>query len=80
VFNALEPNVPRWNQVTKPPYLTIGFIMGYRDELAPQTAVWIQDQAGAFVKTVYVSGFSGNAKMKQVDLPVYADKSNRKEI
>ena len=46
----------------------ISFHLGFMDELAPQTAIWIEDQEGHFVKTVYVSGFAGNAKEKQVTL------------
>jgi hypothetical protein len=80
VFNALRPGVVQLNAELKPPYITIDFILGYKDELAPQTAVWIQDQAGNFVKTVYVSGFSGFAREKQIDLPVYADKSKFADV
>ena len=53
----------------------ISFHLGFQDELPPQTAVWIEDEKGAFIKTVYVSGFSGYAKEKQVDLPIWANKS-----
>jgi len=80
VFAALRPDVGQLNVELKPPFITIDFILGYKDELAPQTAVWIQDPAGNFVKTVYVSGFSGFAREKQVDLPVYADKSKFADV
>jgi len=80
VFNALRPGFDSSSAGLKPPYLSIDFILGFKDELAPQTAVWIQDQAGAFVKTVYVSGFSGNAREKQVDLPVYAERSKFSDV
>jgi len=53
----------------------ISFHIGLQDELAPQTAVWIEDEDGNFVKTVYVSGFSGYAKEKQVNLPIWAHDS-----
>jgi tetratricopeptide (TPR) repeat protein len=80
VFAALRPEVDSLSGELKPPYLAVDFILGYKDELAPQTAVWIQDPAGGFVKTVYVSGFSGFAREKQVDLPVYAEKSKFADV
>jgi hypothetical protein len=54
------------------PIVVVDFLLGFRDELPPQTAVWIEDAQGNFLKTVYVSGFSGNAKGVQVVLPEYA--------
>jgi tetratricopeptide (TPR) repeat protein len=50
------------------PLVEIDFVLGYCDELAPQSAVWIEDGAGNYIKTIYVSGFSGFAKEKQVNL------------
>ena len=58
------------------PFLAIDFVIGFRDELPPQTAVWIEDKKGKFVKTVYVSGFSGFAKEKQANLSDWAESSN----
>lgn len=58
------------------PVVTIDFVSGFRDELAPQIAIWIEDAAEKHVKTVYVSGFAGNVKGKQVTLPVWAAISN----
>ena len=43
--------------------------------MAPQSAVWIEDKNGNFVKTVYVSGFSGHAKEKQANLTDWAKAS-----
>jgi len=80
VFDILRPGVDQLNDELKPPFITIDFILGYKDELAPQTAVWIQDQAGNFVKTIYVSGFSGFAREKQIDLPIYAEKSKFADV
>jgi tetratricopeptide (TPR) repeat protein len=54
----------------------ISFHLGFMDELAPQTAVWIEDMAGQFVKTVYVSGFAGNAKEKQITLQSWGKASD----
>ncbi len=55
------------------PFVSIDFVLGFRDELAPQVAVWIEDASGAHVKTVFVSGFAGNVKGRQVTLPVWAE-------
>ena len=54
----------------------ISFHLGFMDELAPQTAVWIEDREGHFVKTIYVSGFAGNAKEKQVTLRSWGEASD----
>lgn len=76
VFDELNPNVKRIDiSKYKTPILIIDFIMGFTDELAPQTAVWVEDKDGKFIKTVYVSGFSGYAKEKQVNLPRWAQSS-----
>jgi len=58
-----------------PNTVTITFHLGFRDELEPQTAVWIEDNDGGFIKTVYVSGFSAHAREKQVNLPIWSAKS-----
>jgi len=55
--------------------VAITFHLGFLDELAPQTGLWIEDANGAFVKTLYVSGFSGYAKEKQVNLPDWSKSS-----
>ncbi len=57
------------------PAAVVSFVLGFHDELAPQTAVWIEDAKGAYVRTLYVSGFSGHAKQTQVDLPFWAHSS-----
>lgn len=57
------------------PVVVVDFLLGFRDELEPQTAVWVDDGTGAFVRTLYVSGFSGNAREKQVNLPEWAQAS-----
>jgi hypothetical protein len=53
----------------------IRFNIAFQSDIAPQTAVWIEDAGGNFVKTLYVSGFSGKAKEKQIVLPAWAGKS-----
>ena len=49
----------------------IRFNIAFESDLPPQTAVWIEDAGGNFLKTLYVSGFSGHAKEKQVVLPAW---------
>lgn len=51
------------------PGVEVSFDLAFRDELAPQTAVWIENARGGFVRTLYVSGFSGFAREKQENLP-----------
>ena len=57
----------------------IRFNIAFESDLAPQTAVWIEDAGGNFLKTLYVSGFSGQAKEKQVVLPGWAGASKFRE-
>ena len=57
------------------PAVVVDFDLGFRDELAPQTAVWIENASGDFVRTLYVSGFCGHAREKQVDLPRWSKAS-----
>jgi hypothetical protein len=56
--------------------VTIDFVLGFQDELPPQTAIWIEDASGNFVKTLYVSGFAGFVKERQITLPIWAQASN----
>lgn len=76
VFDALRPQVDRVDlSQHQRPYVVIDFVLGFKDELAPQSAVWVEDKDGNFIKTVYVSGFSGYAKEKQINLPIWARSS-----
>ena len=76
VFDRMRPAIKRFDlSQYQPPVLAIDFILGFRDELEPQTALWIEDRKGNFVKTIYVSAFSGHAKEKQVRLPKWANSS-----
>lgn len=81
VFDELEPPVEHidLNQY-KRPFVVVDFVLGFKDELAPQTAVWVETADGAFVKTIYVSGFSGHAKGKQVNLPMWANASKFADV
>jgi hypothetical protein len=58
------------------PIVAVEFVLGFRDELAPQTVVWVETPGGEFLKTVYVSGFSGYAKEQQINLPVWSSTSD----
>lgn len=76
VFEGLRPGVKRLDlSKYQTPILTIDFVLGFRDELPPQTAVWVETKEGTFVKTIYVSGFSGYAKEQQVNLPTWSKSS-----
>ncbi len=76
IFDRMKPAVKRFElSQYEPPVLAIDFILGFLDELEPQTAVWIEDREGNFVKTIYVSGFSGHVKERQVRLPKWAKSS-----
>jgi tetratricopeptide (TPR) repeat protein len=55
--------------------VSVTFHLGFQDEVQPQTAVWVEDANGKFVKTLYVSGFSAYAKEKQVNLPRWSGNS-----
>jgi tetratricopeptide (TPR) repeat protein len=73
VLDSMRPRAARFDRSKYAgPIVVVDFLLGFRDELPPQTAVWIEDARGSFLKTVYVSGFSGNAKGVQVVLPEYA--------
>ncbi|OYD15949.1 hypothetical protein CH333_04660 [candidate division WOR-3 bacterium JGI_Cruoil_03_44_89] len=76
VFEGMRPAVKHIDlSEYSTPVLSIDFVLGFQDELAPQTAVWVEDRKSKFVKTIYVSGFSGYAKEKQVNLPQWANSS-----
>ena len=81
VFSSSRPpvkHVDLSNYAT--PVVSIDFELSYRDELAPQTAVWIENAKGEFVKTIYVSGFSAHAKERQINLPVWTKSSEFKDV
>ena len=81
VYARLDPGIKHFDiKDYKTPIVSIDFIMGFTDELPPQTAVWIEDIDGNFVKTIYISGFSANAKEVQVHLPKYAKSSEFKDV
>jgi len=76
VFETMRPAIKHLDiSKYQLPIRTIDFVLGFRDELPPQTVVWVEDKGGQFVKTIYVSGFSGHAKEQQVNLPEWSDSS-----
>jgi len=76
-FGAMDPGVQRFDRSEHtPPFVAIDFVLGFQDELAPQTAVWIENAAGDFVQTLYASGFAGFVKERQITLPIWAQASN----
>jgi tetratricopeptide (TPR) repeat protein len=70
VFSAMRPEIRRIDlSEYDSSIVVVDFVLGFQEELPPQTAVWIEDEAGHFIRTLYVSGFAGNVGMKQVTLP-----------
>lgn len=81
VFKEILPKVVRFDpDEYKKPYVTIDFVLGFKDELPPHTAVWIERENGEFVRTIYVSSFSGHVKEQQVNLPVWAGASRFQDV
>ena len=72
-FSEMRPQVTRLDDAAyDTPCVKIDFVLGFQDELAPQTAVWIEDEHENYIATIYVSGFAGFVKGKQVTLPIWA--------
>jgi tetratricopeptide (TPR) repeat protein len=72
VFRQMRPGIKHADlSDAQRPTVTIDFVLGFQDELAPQTAVWIETADGQFIKTIYVSGFAGYVRERQVTLPVW---------
>lgn len=81
VLDQTRPNIHRVNtEKLDKPVVTVELTHGFQDQLAPQTAVWVEDVAGKYIKTLYVSGFSGYVKEKQVVLPRWAKSSKFEEV
>jgi tetratricopeptide (TPR) repeat protein len=76
VFESMRPAISRLDlSKQRRPVVTVDFVLGFRDEVPPQTAVWVETENGKFVRTIYVSGFSGHVKEVQIVLPVWASTS-----
>jgi tetratricopeptide (TPR) repeat protein len=75
-LTAMRPPLAEFDPAkVEKPVVVVSFVLGFQDELAPQTAVWVEDEKGGYLRTLYVSGFSGHAKQTQVDLPFWAHSS-----
>jgi len=61
-------------------FMQIEMTLGYRDQIAPQTAVWIEDARGNYLKTIYISGFASHVKEHQMHLPNWAESSKFRNI
>jgi tetratricopeptide (TPR) repeat protein len=76
-LQAMRPPIRRLDpSEIETPAVVIDFSLGFRDELPPQTAIWVETPTGDFVRTLYVSGFSGHAREVQIVLPVWAATSD----
>jgi len=76
VLEGMRPKIKRIDPSKfKSAVVSVDFVLGFKDGLAPQTAVWIEDKNGKFIKTLYVSGFSGHVKEKQLWLKEWAASS-----
>jgi len=72
-FERMMPRVARIDEKElDTPCVKIDFILGFQDELAPQTAVWIEDENENHIVTLYVSGFAGYVRERQITLPLWA--------
>jgi tetratricopeptide (TPR) repeat protein len=81
VFDSMLPPVRHFDPTAyDPPIVTIDFVLGFRDELPPQTVVWVETEEGEFLRTLYISGFSGHAREVQVVLPVYASTAKYADV
>ncbi len=74
VADIVKPKKPKGQS------LEIDLKLGYRDQIAPQTAVWIEDENGNYLKTIYISGFAAHVKETQMNLPRWAEKSKFRDI
>jgi len=76
VFDGMRPSIKRFDpDKFKNAVVAVDFTLGFQDALPPQTAVWVEDKKGKFIKTLYVSGFSGYVKEKQLWLKKWAETS-----
>jgi len=76
IYEQMSP--PQEPDLSPGPKVVISFWLGYQDQLPPQTAVWVEDSKGGFVRTLYVSGFAGWVGKKQVTLPQWGKASGFK--
>jgi len=76
IYEEMNPDIEHIDESAyDEPVVAVEFVLGFKDELPPQTVVWVETPGGDFVKTLYVSGFSGYAKEQQINLPVWSSTS-----
>jgi tetratricopeptide (TPR) repeat protein len=72
-FERMKPEIYRLDESKLDgPYVKIDFVLGFQDQLPPQTAVWIDDEEENHIRTLYVSGFAGYVRERQITLPLWA--------
>lgn len=77
VFESMRPQTEKVDlSEYDTPMVVVDFVLGFQEELLPQTAVWVEDEKGNFVKTLYISGFAGNVGARQITLPTWGASSN----
>jgi hypothetical protein len=75
-WDAMRPEGAQVERVSiSQDQVLVRFQLGFENDVAPQTAVWVEDDSESFVKTLYVSGFAGNVRDTQVVLPAWASAS-----
>jgi tetratricopeptide (TPR) repeat protein len=58
------------------PVLVVEFLLGFQEELPPQTAVWVEDDEGNPVKTLFISGYAGHVGAKEITLPKWGSSTD----
>ena len=77
IFRSMRPRERRVDLSRyDAPIVSVDFVLGFQDEVPPQTAIWIENEAGDFVRTIYVSGFAGHAGSTQIALPGWSASSS----
>jgi len=76
----VKTNSPIAQTIPEKDHLKIEMTLGYRDQIAPQTAVWIEDLQGNYLNTLYISGFASHVKEHQMHLPSWAESSKFRNI
>lgn len=81
IRDAMRPPIHKFDIASlEKPAVVVDFVLSYQDQLSPQTAIWVETEKGEYVATIYVSGFSGHVKGKQVVLPKWAAASDFKGL
>ena len=77
VFDAMRPQIDRIDlSKYDGDVVVVDLELGFQEELPPQTALWVEDGRGSFVKTLYVSGYAGRVGSEEVTLPAWGGASD----